>query len=196
MSADPAGTAQDARLNLGDAFRTATGQNLSEAGEAGLRRFADVAGVSSNDAIWLILFGFEQYRNLYADIPRQVAEAAALTMREQAAALEAHGERGQEAMKTALAEKASEMHKALISQLITELKSGTARKVIEEQAREAMQGPVLDAAGKLERLSNTASMAMNRYERAHRGINQWLTIGLSGVVGGLMGGLMTALLLR
>lgn len=181
-------------MDLGEAFRTATGQELSEAGEAGLRRFGEAAGIKSNDALWMILFGFEMYRNLYADIPRQVAEAAALAVREEAETLQAHGERVKAVMQAAMAEKATNLHNALISELLQEIKSGATRKVIEEQAREAMKGPVQDAAGKLERLASAAHNATDRYDATHRGLNQWLTILGAGLVAGLVGGLAVGFL--
>lgn len=194
MSAAGQDTATDARSDLGEAFRTATGQQLSEAGEAGLRRFAEAAGIKGNDALWLILFGFEMYRNLYEDVPRQVAEAAGLVVREEAEALRDHAERVKAAMQTAMADKASDMHAKLIQRLTDELKSGTVRKVIEEQAREAIKGPVQDAAGKLERLAAAAHSATDRYDAAHKGFGGWLALLTVGVVAGLVGGLLVGLL--
>ena len=184
---------QDGRTDLSEAFRSATGQELSEAGEAGLRRFADAAGIKGNDALWLILFGFEMYRNLYASIPQQMADAAGLTVREQADVLREHGERVKAAMQAAMAEKASELHQSVIAQLLQELKGGTTRKVIEEQAREAMKGPVQDAAGKLERLAAAAHGATDRYDAAHKGISGWLSLLVVGGLAGLIGGLAVKL---
>lgn len=194
MSGAERDTATDARMDLAEAFRTATGQQLSEAGEAGLRRFAEAAGIKGNDALWMILFGFEMYRNLYADVPRQVGEAAGLVVRQEAEALREHGERVKAAMQAAMAEKAGDMHKALIAELLRELKSGAARKVIEEQAREAMKNPMQDAAGKLERLAAAAHSATDRYQAAHKGVGGLVGLLTVGVVAGLVGGLLVRLL--
>lgn len=194
MSAAEQDRATDARMDLAEAFRTATGQQLSEAGEAGLRRFAEAAGIRGNDALWMILFGFEMYRNLYADVPRQVSEAAGLVVRQEADALHEHGERVKEAMQAAMAEKASDMHAKLIAQLLRELQGGAVRKVIEEQAREAIKGPVQDAAGKLERLAAAAHSATDRYDAAHKGLGGWFALLAVGVLAGLVGGLTVGLL--
>lgn len=181
-------------MSLGEAFRTVTGQELSEAGEAGLRRFADAAGIKSNDALWLILFGFEQYRNLYAAIPEQVAGAVSLIVREQAEMLEAQGERVKARISEVAAERANETIESVHKRLLASVTNGEFKAAVKKEATEAMQGPVMDAAVKLERLSKAAENAMDRYAVAHRGINQWLTIGGVGLVAGFFGALAALLI--
>lgn len=187
-------TAVEPRADMREAFQTATGMQLSDAGEAMLRRFGEAAGIRNNDALWTILYGFEMYRNLYADIPAQVAEATSLTIREQSDALKSYGERAQEAMRLALAEKAGAMQQKLIADLTQELRAGAARKVIEEQAREAISGPVKDAAGKLERLASEAQGALERYRDAHTGIGPWLSLFAVGLISGLAASVATLFL--
>lgn len=190
MSATDPEAGQDLRA----AFQELTGQELTDAGEAHLRRFADHAGIKSNDALWLILFGFESYRSLYADIPKQVADAAGLIVRNEAEALTAHGERVRDAMKAALADKSSELAAMAVATLVKELKTGAARKVIEEQAREALAAPVRDAAAKLERLGLAAQAATDRYEKTQSSWWVWVVALGAGLFGGLAAGTVPTLL--
>jgi hypothetical protein len=184
----PAGSGSDLRA----AFKDLTGQELSDAGEAQLWRFMERAGIRSNDALWLILFGLESYRNLYADIPRQVSEAAGVVVRNEADALTAHGERVRDAMKEAMAERAGELQAKTIGALVQELKGGSTRKVIEEQAREAMAGPVRDAAAKLDRVATEAHAAAERYARMHHtSTGQKLFMAVLAILAGFAGGAMS-----
>lgn len=185
----------DSSLNLREAFAAVTGQELSADGEAYLRRIQEKLNIRSNDALWMILFSIEGYRLWVTDIPRQIAEAAALAARAQADALSEHGERIKEELQSALRENATKLQAEAFDRLAKQLQGGTVRSVTAEVVREAIEKPVRDAAARLERAASAAREAADRYDEARGGgLVHWLTLTAMAIAGGMVGAIASGFL--
>lgn len=62
-------------------FEKLVGRQPSDEERQRLWQVKDALGIGANDALWLVLIALEHYRTLYAQIPEQLAEATAQSLR-------------------------------------------------------------------------------------------------------------------